>query len=398
MFRPFSMPLCVGLLTTFFLTSAATVSAEQDDAAEEVNSTGKNVKELAGGVEAFFAADLGDTDVRIAENRKKAFEKLAKTFDGRRIKLVFPIKNISGGERGSYMLSLEAPGFPVLPRWYIQFLSIVLTREQALKVDRSSALEISGSIKLLTSPVRALSSEGWGMPNQAVDGQSFAAGKSVAVVSWDRSQGEPEFRTVSLAIEKATVAIVTNGREILRLEKNAADAELQTEAKAIAEIEKLGGSVNSRKCAAYASFARTQVTDAGLANLEGLTELQSLDLRDTEVTDAGLEHLKGLTKLWSLDLRNTRVTGEGLEDLKGLPQLRELYLSDTQVTDAGLEHLKGLNTIQSLYLIHTQITDAGLEHLKELRNIQWLYLRHTRVTSTGVKNLQRALPEAHIYR
>ena len=36
------------------------------------------------------------------------------------------------------------------------------------------------------------------------------------------------------------------------------------------------------------------VTDAGLHNLRGLTQLQSLGLDDTRVTDAGLEDLKGL--------------------------------------------------------------------------------------------------------
>ena len=41
-------------------------------------------------------------------------------------------------------------------------------------------------------------------------------------------------------------------------------------------------------------------------NLKGLTQLQSLNLRDTKVTDAGLVHLKGLTKLQSLDLAEPR--------------------------------------------------------------------------------------------
>ena len=42
---------------------------------------------------------------------------------------------------------------------------------------------------------------------------------------------------------------------------------------------------------------RTQVTDAGLEHLKGLTQLQGLSLSGTQVTDAGLEHLKGLTQL-----------------------------------------------------------------------------------------------------
>jgi hypothetical protein len=35
----------------------------------------------------------------------------------------------------------------------------------------------------------------------------------------------------------------------------------------------------------------------------------------TQVTDAGLVHLKGLTNLSKLDLVNTQVTGAGIEEL-----------------------------------------------------------------------------------
>ncbi|MGO8753589.1 MAG: hypothetical protein ACLQNE_47250 [Thermoguttaceae bacterium] len=52
----------------------------------------------------------------------------------------------------------------------------------------------------------------------------------------------------------------------------------------------------------------TQVTDAGLAHLKGLTQLQQLSLDNTQVTDAGLEHLKGLTQLQTLFFDSTKVT------------------------------------------------------------------------------------------
>jgi len=45
----------------------------------------------------------------------------------------------------------------------------------------------------------------------------------------------------------------------------------------------------------WVKLGYTQVTDAGLVHLEGLTSLESLGLWSTEVTDAGLEHVKGLT-------------------------------------------------------------------------------------------------------
>lgn len=40
-----------------------------------------------------------------------------------------------------------------------------------------------------------------------------------------------------------------------------------------------------------------------------------------------------------LDLSRTQVTDAGLVSLKGLTGLRRLYIGDTQVTDAGIEQL-----------------------------------------------------------
>ena len=142
------------------------------------------------------------------------------------------------------------------------------------------------------------------------------------------------------------------------------------------------------------SLMRTRVTDAGLEHLKGLTKLQRLSLMRTRVTDTGLEHLKGLTKLQSLSLRGTQITDAGLKHLTALSGLQELILgggiaiSRTQITDAGLEHLKALSGLQTLGLQGTQVTGAGLEHLKGLTKLQTLFLDNTRVTDAGLEHLK----------
>ena len=56
-----------------------------------------------------------------------------------------------------------------------------------------------------------------------------------------------------------------------------------------------------------------QISDAGLADIKGLTSLEALNLNSCrQVTDAGLVHLKGLTNLEDLDLGETKVTDAGL--------------------------------------------------------------------------------------
>ncbi len=95
------------------------------------------------------------------------------------------------------------------------------------------------------------------------------------------------------------------------------------QAKAIAEIEKLGGKVtvdekSPGKPVIGVDLEFTKVTDAGLARIKDLPQLQSLNLSGTKVTDVGLEHLKGLTRLQTLYLWGTHVTDAEMEHLKGV--------------------------------------------------------------------------------
>lgn len=118
------------------------------------------------------------------------------------------------------------------------------------------------------------------------------------------------------------------------------------QAKAIAEIEKLGGRVavdekSPGKPVISVGLSFTETTDAGLVNLKGFTRLQELYLWDTKITDAGLENIKGLTQLQKLVLANTEVTDAGMVNLKGLTKLQWLQLAKTKVTDAGMVNLKG---------------------------------------------------------
>ena len=62
-------------------------------------------------------------------------------------------------------------------------------------------------------------------------------------------------------------------------------------------------------------------------------------LDHSEISDAGLEHLKGLTQLQELRLDYTRVTDAGVQNLKGLTRLQELHLDGTEVSDKDVGKL-----------------------------------------------------------
>ena len=73
-------------------------------------------------------------------------------------------------------------------------------------------------------------------------------------------------------------------------------------------------------------------------HLKGLTKLKDLRLDATQVTDAGLVHLAGLTNRVPQPLDHRRGAGApGGNELEALS-------NDTKITDAGLVHLKGLTS------------------------------------------------------
>lgn len=150
-----------------------------------------------------------------------------------------------------------------------------------------------------------------------------------------------------------------------------------TQEEAIAAIKKLGGTVE---------------VDVNRPD----QPVVSVNLKRTQVMDASLEHLKGLSKLQVLVLKETQVTDGGIVYLKGLTNIEALELGKTKVTDKGLEHLKGFTRLRNLDLAGTHVTDSGLEHLKELRQLQTLDVSGTNVTQAGIDGLQKALPKLRI--
>ncbi len=85
------------------------------------------------------------------------------------------------------------------------------------------------------------------------------------------------------------------------------------------------------------------------------------------MSDAELGHIGNLTKLQSLRLYNAneRISDIGMANFAGLSDLRTLIMFAPAVTDAGLAHLRGLTRLESLILEGTQVTDAGVKDLQQ---------------------------------
>jgi Leucine-rich repeat (LRR) protein len=145
-------------------------------------------------------------------------------------------------------------------------------------------------------------------------------------------------------------------------------------------------------------YAPSTDTDAALAPVGRLIQLEQLVVNGSKLTDNGLAKLKDLTSLSRLDLDYTKISDNGLANLQGLKNLSALSLNGTSVTDAGLSHLQGLTKLAELNLAGTHITDAGLAHLKGLTHLTVLNVVNTKITDAGMIELMRARPGLRAYR
>lgn len=158
--------------------------------------------------------------------------------------------------------------------------------------------------------------------------------------------------------------------------------------------------------AAVRTLNLLNVTDAGLAELKGLSELEVLQLHDSKVVGPGLRELAGLTRLHSLDIEVTDSVLAALREVdriytltsainrdggrpksasevtrfEGLPKSRSI---NNKLTEAGLLDLKALVNLRTIRVIdQEQLTD---QHLVALEQIGLLHALPQAVAKNGVR-------------
>jgi hypothetical protein len=139
------------------------------------------------------------------------------------------------------------------------------------------------------------------------------------------------------------------------------------------------------------------ITDAGMAYVGSLTQIQSLHLRGLPITDAGLQSLAGLTGVHVLYLDRTQVRGPGLTHLSSIRQLMALNLSGSAVTDQGLSYLSG-SQINHLSLDGVPLSEEGLKSLMLMPSLQYLEIRGCGLTDEAVNDLKASKPRLQVVR
>jgi hypothetical protein len=119
------------------------------------------------------------------------------------------------------------------------------------------------------------------------------------------------------------------------------------------------------------------LTDATLALLCGLPELEVLQTNQSQVTDEGMKALAGLKKLKTLKLFHPgkAFSGVGLLHLKELPVLERLTVAGSlSFGDEGMAAAAKLVHLKELRTWHAGHTLDGVRSLRELRELKSLTL------------------------
>lgn len=149
----------------------------------------------------------------------------------------------------------------------------------------------------------------------------------------------------------------------------------------------------------------SKVTNGGLKHLTKLTNLKSLDVRNSpvdkdgasaigaltslealkvdggEMTDEAVQALNPLSELRSLEIRSVRLSPGGWSQLTNHKKLEKLLILQSNITDATMAIIGRIDSLKELWLNDVSITDRGMVELKGLDNLEWLNLAGTQVTS-----------------
>jgi internalin A len=148
-----------------------------------------------------------------------------------------------------------------------------------------------------------------------------------------------------------------------------------------------------------------EVSDDGVPlDLSRLTALERLEIcmaKDNAITDKDLACLAKLKNLRHLQLYPSAVSDEGLKNISGLTELYNLVITrqnslnaGQSITDAGLAHLSKLKNLLFLTL-NGDFNGSGLQKLKDLQMLSILEIYSSQdMDPKAVEELRRALPGA----
>ena len=138
----------------------------------------------------------------------------------------------------------------------------------------------------------------------------------------------------------------------------------------------------------------------GLAAIANHPTLKSVSIGGTGVGDAAMAPIASIKQLTRLALNHDQITDAGLAALANHPALETLMFSPQmtpRLTDKSLATVATLKALKELTINDTVLTyDGGLKLLKQLPNLQKLTLTKVGVSEADVAKLKADLPKVDV--
>ena len=135
----------------------------------------------------------------------------------------------------------------------------------------------------------------------------------------------------------------------------------------------------------------TKFNDAWMAPIGKLTNLKVLRFTNNgKITDAGMVQLAGLKNLETLSIVGTHITGKAYAQFEGFTKVTRVSHRGSSIDDEGLRQLcDHLPNLESLSLAHARFTDAGAPHLAKLTQLKGLEVGASKATPQALKAIAK---------
>ncbi len=135
----------------------------------------------------------------------------------------------------------------------------------------------------------------------------------------------------------------------------------------------------------------SHVTDLSTPTLCKMTALHRLSLEGTGVTNNGIKNLRGLTNLDNLSVCNTPVNSGAFDDIATLTNLHSLYFSFNTIELQDISKLKALSKLDTLSMPRCKLNDDCVEVLATIP-VRVLDLSGNPFTGKGLMALAKNKP------
>jgi Leucine-rich repeat (LRR) protein len=135
----------------------------------------------------------------------------------------------------------------------------------------------------------------------------------------------------------------------------------------------------------------TKFNDEWMAPIGKLTNLKVLRFTNNgKLTDAGMAQLAGLKNLENFSFVGTQMTGKAYAQFEGFTKVTRVSHRGSAIDDEGLRQLcDHLPNLESLSLAHAKFTDAGAPHLAKLTKLKGLELGTSKATPQALKAIAK---------